>query len=326
MHVARVVLCVVTGCCAGLIPALASAQEAATPKTSSEIRDEGRMFGDDARKKALGDLERIEKDRHVPVLIETLESLQGQDLLGAATRRARQWGKRGLYVLLAKREHRLEVLRNPALETVVSNPARHTIIEAFTTGLRGGNADTALAGGVKAISDVLAKAASEGHTAASESASSSLVARNQLRLNLAGAKTALAAAEAKAASMGWKMNIAVVDDGGHLLAFSRMDGARPASVATAITKATTAATLRQASGPLPPGSSVPDVLLNLSLQNAAAASGGKITTLLGGVPIIVDGQVIGALGVGGGTGEQDADVAKAGVTAFVEALTASASE
>jgi glc operon protein GlcG len=97
-------------------------------------------------------------------------------------------------------------------------------------------------------------------------------------------------------------------------------GARPASAATAQTKAITAATFRQASGPVPGGSNQPDVLLNLSLQNAAAASGGKITTLLGGVPIVVDGQVVGAVGVGGGSGEQDAEVAKAGVAAVADAL------
>jgi len=64
-------------------------------------------------------------------------------------------------------------------------------------------------------------------------------------------------------------------------------------------------------------------LLNIILQNA---SGGKITTLLGGVPIIVDSQIIGAIGAGGGTGEQDAEVAKAGVAAFLEALQASPAE
>ena len=61
-------------------------------------------------------------------------------------------------------------------------------------------------------------------------------------------------------------------------------------------------------------------LLSLSLQNAAAASGGKLTTLKGGVPIVIDGQVIGAVGVGGGTGEQDAEVARAGIQALIEAL------
>src|SRR5262249_40441952 len=135
-----------------------------------------------------------------------------------------------------------------------------------------------------------------------------------------GARKALAGTEAKAMEKGWKMNIAVVDDGGHLLAFARMDGARPASAATALTKAITAATFRQATGPLPAGAATPDLLLNLSLQNAALASGGKITTLQGGVPIIVDGQVIGAIGVGGGSGEQDAEAAKAGVDAVLGAL------
>ena len=84
--------------------------------------------------------------------------------------------------------------------------------------------------------------------------------------------------------MNLKINIAVVDDGGHLLSFDRMNGARPASGYTAITKATTAATFRQASGPIPAGTTNPDPLLNLSLQIAAQASGGKLTTLYGGIP------------------------------------------
>jgi glc operon protein GlcG len=149
---------------------------------------------------------------------------------------------------------------------------------------------------------------------------SPLVARNQVRLTLAGARAIIAGAEAKAQAAGWKMNIAVVDDGGHLLAFERMEGARPASGYTAITKATTAATFRQASGPLPAGTNNPDPLLNISLQNAAMASGGKITTLYGGVPVVVDGQVIGAVGVGGGSGEQDAEVARAGIQVFADQL------
>ena len=154
-----------------------------------------------------------------------------------------------------------------------------------------------------------------------------MLRRNQAKLTLAGARKLLAAAEAKATEAGYKMNIAVVDDGGHLLAFSRMDDARPASVATAITKATTAATYRGPTGPLPgnkndsgvasPGRDRP---AGLSLQNAAAASGGKITTLLGGIPVVVDGQVVGAVGCGGGSGEQDAEVAKAAVAQFMADL------
>lgn len=143
-----------------------------------------------------------------------------------------------------------------------------------------------------------------------------LVTRDRMQLNLAGAETVLEATKKKAAALGLKCNIAIVDDGGHMLAFARMDGARPASAATALTKAVSAATFRQETGPLP-AKGEPDVLLSLSIQNA---SGGKITTLKGGVPIVIDGQVVGAVGVGGGTGEQDAEVAKAGIQALLDEL------
>lgn len=146
-----------------------------------------------------------------------------------------------------------------------------------------------------------------------------LITRSRVQLNLAGAEVILDAAKKKAGAMGLKCNIAVVDDGGHLLAFARMDGARPASGATAITKAVSAATFRQESGTLP-AKGEPDILLSLSIQNAAAASGGKITTLKGGVPILIDDQVIGAVGVGGGSGEQDTEVGKAGIKALLDAL------
>jgi len=98
-----------------------------------------------------------------------------------------------------------------------------------------------------------------------------------------------------------------------------MDGGRPASGYTALTKAVSAATFRQETGALP-AKGEPDLLLSLSLPAAAQASGGKLTPLKGGVPIVVDGQVIGAVGVGGGSGEQDAEVAKAGIKALLDGL------
>jgi glc operon protein GlcG len=153
-----------------------------------------------------------------------------------------------------------------------------------------------------------------------EDASAPLVTRSQVRLNLAGAEAVVRGAKAQAVAMKLSVNIAVVDDGGHLLAFARMDGARPASSYTAITKATASATLRAPTRPLPPNATNPDPLLNLSVQNAAAVSGGKFTTLYGGVPIVVEGQVVGAVGVGGATGEQDAEIAAAGVKTLAEAL------
>jgi glc operon protein GlcG len=143
-----------------------------------------------------------------------------------------------------------------------------------------------------------------------------LVTRERVQLHLAGAELILEAAKKKSADAGLKCNIAVVDDGGHLLSFARMDGARPASAVTALTKAVSAATFRQETGSFPPKGE-PDLLLSLSIQNA---SGGKVTTLKGGVPIVIDGQVVGAVGVGGGTGEQDAEVAKAGIQALLESL------
>ncbi len=146
-----------------------------------------------------------------------------------------------------------------------------------------------------------------------------LIARDRVQLRLMGAEVILSAARAKATAMKLAVNIAVVDDGGHLLAFARMDEARPASGYTALTKAVTAATFCQATGPLPPKGE-PDVLLNLSLQAAAAAGGGKLTTLKGGVPVVIDGQVVGAVGVGGASGEQDAEIAKAGIQVLLGAL------
>jgi len=147
-----------------------------------------------------------------------------------------------------------------------------------------------------------------------------LVTRDHVKLTLGGAEAILRAARKQAESMNLQVNIAVVDDGGHLLAFARMDGARPASGYTAMTKAVTAATFRAPTGPVPPGTTAPDPLLNLSLQNAAAASGGKVTTLFGGVPVVVEDQIIGAVGVGGATGEQDAQIARAGIEALVKAI------
>lgn len=147
-----------------------------------------------------------------------------------------------------------------------------------------------------------------------------LITRERIELNLAGAETIIAAAKTKAASMGVKVNIAVVDDGGHLLTFARMDGAPAASSYTAMTKAASAATFRPESGPLPPGGGEVDVQLSLSVQNAAAMSGWKATTLKGGVAIVVEGQSIGGVGVGGGAGEQDAEVAKAAIQALLDAI------
>jgi glc operon protein GlcG len=294
------------------------------------------MFGRDAIREALARLVTLERTYRVPVTIETIESLRGEPIDEAAMRMAKRLGPqgKGIFILIAREDHRDEVLVSRDYPALNVKAKRFAIRDAFLEDFRKGNFDLGLKHGVDAIEKALASSglgdsARPGTTlqAATRSADadpSAMLRRNQARLTLTGAKKLIAAAEAKATQSGYKMNIAVVDDGGHLLAFSRMDDARPASVATAITKATTAATYRAPTGPLPGNASGvatgPDVLLNLSLQNAAAASGGKITTLLGGIPVVVDGQVIGAIGCGGGSGEQDAEVAKAAVAQFMADL------
>jgi glc operon protein GlcG len=147
-----------------------------------------------------------------------------------------------------------------------------------------------------------------------------LIRTDAVSLKLDGATVAINGAREHAKKMGLNVNITVVDSGGHLLAFARMDGARPASTYTSISKATTAALKLGDTGPLGSADEPPNVHLNLAVENAAAMSGGKFTTLLGGIAIIVDGQVIGGIGVGGATGSEDAEIARAGLAALHQAL------
>jgi glc operon protein GlcG len=312
-----------------------AAPDAPAGSGSSEIRDPAMMFGRDAIRESLARLVTLERTYRVPVTIETVESLRGEPIDEAAMRMAKRLGPqgKGIFVLIAKEDHRDEVLVSRDFPAINVRAKRLAIRDSFLDDFRKGNFDQGLKHGIDAIEKTLASSpadSSRGNstlqvvTRSADANPSAMLKRSQAKLTLTGAKKLIAAAEAKATEMGVKMNIAVVDDGGHLLAFSRMDDARPASVATAITKATTAATYREPTGPLPGNTSGvasgPDVLLNLSLQNAAAASGGKITTLLGGIPVLVDGQVVGAVGCGGSSGEKDAEVAKAAVAQFLADL------
>ncbi|MDR3636517.1 MAG: heme-binding protein [Isosphaeraceae bacterium] len=295
------------------------AQTAGAPlvRIASDVRDEAGLFSRDAVAAARKRLAQIEATYHVPAVIETIDSLGGSALEAAAVDRARKTGVEGVFILVAKRETKIDAIRSARFATVVEAAQLHAIRDAFIAEFGKRDFDDGLTKGVAEIEKALAEAKARGRVAPAPSPSSSLVLRNQVRLTLDGARKIVAGAQAKAQELNLKINIAVVDDGGHMIAFERMDGARPASGYTATTKAVTAATFRQATGPLPAGTTAPDLLLNLSLQNAAAASGGKVTTLLGGVPVVVDGQVIAGVGVGGGTGEQDATVARAGIASFL---------
>jgi len=139
-----------------------------------------------------------------------------------------------------------------------------------------------------------------------------LVTRNHPKLTLEGARAVLAAAERRAREIGVPMDITVVDDGGCLLAFARMDGAKPSSVDIAINKAVSSAIRRQPSGPyLDAGQ--PDLRISFAL---AIGSHARQTPLRGGLPLLVDGQCVGAIGVSNGTEDQDVEVARAGIAAL----------
>jgi len=143
----------------------------------------------------------------------------------------------------------------------------------------------------------------------------SLVTRNHAKLTLEGARAVLAAAERHALEIKVPMNIAVVDDGGHLLAFARLDGAKPASIAVSLVKARAAAMRRAPTGPAMTGDQV-NVALAMGLASAASE---HQTPIRGGLPLLVDGEVVGAIGVSAGTEDQDLEVARAGVDAFEKA-------
>jgi len=138
------------------------------------------------------------------------------------------------------------------------------------------------------------------------------ITRSNAKLTLEGAQAVLDAAQRRAVEIGVPMDTAVVDDGGHLMAFARMDGAKPSSVEIAISKAHCAAIRRQPTGPYLTGDQ-PNLLVSLAL---AIGSRARQTPLRGGLPLLVDGQCVGAIGVSNGTEDQDLDVARAGAAAL----------
>jgi len=117
----------------------------------------------------------------------------------------------------------------------------------------------------------------------------------------------LAAARTEAQNNQWPVTIVVVDDGGHPLALERLDGAAPISAYIATEKARTSALGRRESKGY-------EEMVNGG--RTAFVTAPLLTSLEGGVPIIFDGQVIGAVGVSGVKAEQDAQVAKAAVQAL----------
>ena len=135
------------------------------------------------------------------------------------------------------------------------------------------------------------------------------------QLTLYAAQVASTACEAKALSIQVPMNIAIVDATTHLLSFSRMQGAKLTSIDISINKAFTAAGHKVATHTYKemvwPGGAA------FGINNS---NGGRFTVIGGGLPIKVDGEVVGAIGCSTGTPAQDQEVAQAGVDAVMDLL------
>ena len=130
-------------------------------------------------------------------------------------------------------------------------------------------------------------------------------------LTLADARRIIAAAELKAAAIGQPMNIAVADEGGNLVSHVRMDGAWLGSIDISIKKAYTSRAFDISTKDLATHSQSGDQFFGIHASN-----GGKIMIFAGGIPLKKNGKVVGAIGVSGGSGEQDHSVAEAGAGAF----------
>ena len=128
-------------------------------------------------------------------------------------------------------------------------------------------------------------------------------------LNHEDARRIAAAAEAEAVRQGWAVTIAIVDDGGHLLWLQRLDGAAPVSAHIAPAKARTAALGRRES------KGYEEMINN---GRAAFLSAPSLDGMLeGGVPAMVDGHCVGAVGVSGVKSAEDAQIARAGLAALL---------
>jgi uncharacterized protein GlcG (DUF336 family) len=130
-------------------------------------------------------------------------------------------------------------------------------------------------------------------------------------ITLADARRVIAAAEKKAEEIGQPMNIAVVDEGGNLVAHERMDRAWIGSVDISINKAWTARAFDISTKDLAEQSQSGDQFFGIHVSNR-----GRVMIFAGGIPLKRGGQVVGGIGVSGGLGKQDQAVAEAGAAAF----------
>ncbi len=131
------------------------------------------------------------------------------------------------------------------------------------------------------------------------------------RLDIDDANALIAGARVKAEEIGVPMCIAITDESGNLIAFERMDGGKITSIDLAIDKSFTATGIKKGTDALgevnQPGQPA---------HGIASTLGGRMVCVAGGLPVVVDGEVVGGIGVSSGSPAQDLAVAEAGVQAF----------
>lgn len=135
------------------------------------------------------------------------------------------------------------------------------------------------------------------------------------RLDIEDARVLIAGARAKAEEIGVPMCIAITDEGGNLVAFERMDGGKVTSITIAIDKSFTASGAKKATHDYGAVSQPGGPTFGIQ-----ATIGGRLVVVGGGLPVEVEGDVVGGIGISSGTPAQDMEVAQAGIDSFLATL------
>lgn len=135
------------------------------------------------------------------------------------------------------------------------------------------------------------------------------------RLDISDARVIIAGACARAGEIGVPMCIAITDESGNLIAFERMDGGKVTSITIAIDKSFTASGAKKATHEYGQASQPGGAAYGI-----ASAISGRLMVVAGGLPVAVNGEVVGGIGVSSGTPAQDQDVAQSGIDAFLRAI------
>ena len=135
------------------------------------------------------------------------------------------------------------------------------------------------------------------------------------RLSIEDARILIEGAREKSAEIGLPMCIAVTDDSGNLIAFERMNGGKAHSIVVAQDKAFTAGAARKATHEYNAANTPGNLAFGIHTEH-----GGRVSTVGGGLPVIVDGECLGGIGASSGTPQQDMEVCQAGIDHFLATL------